>query len=386
MRLTMRERIFGSAEDRALTRQNLPAVMLQSPPGGSVTPTTALAIGDAYACVRVLADAAASVPLIAYRRTSQGRERVESGRLVDLLRRPGPATTQANLIGQLVAHLNLHGNGFIGKYRKGDQVEQLGLLAPDRVEVELKAGRPVYTLTGPQGQRSTHGPEDIVHVKGISIDGVLGLSPVRQARVVLGLSGQLAEQARSFFANDARPSGILKVTEHGGADDLKTLRDVWEGKHQGAENAGRIAVFSGDTVEFTAVGMPLDDAQFLEQRKLSAVEVARIFRVPPWLIGADTGDSLTYSNAESQNLAFVTHSLRPWLVQIEQAITADPDLVAGRQYVEFLLDSLLRADSKTRADVYEKALSPDTGWMTRAEVRERENLPPEPEPDGPVIG
>jgi phage portal protein BeeE len=95
------------------------------------------------------------------------------------------------------------------------------------------------------------------------------------------------------------------------------------------------------------------------------------------MIGGSTGDSLTYSNAEQQQLLFVTHSLRPWLVLIEQAISADPDLASQNQYVEFLLDGLLRADSATRADVYTKALNPQTGWMTRAEVRELENLEPE---------
>ena len=126
--------------------------------------------------------------------------------------------------------------------------------------------------------------------------------------------------------------------------------------------------------------MPLDDAQFLEQRKLSAVEVARIFRVPPWIVGADSGDSMTYANVEQQGLHFVTYSLRPWLVVIEQALTADRDLFTPNSYCEFLLDALLRADSLTRAQVYEKALDPITGYMSRQEVRALENLPPENAP------
>ena len=111
------------------------------------------------------------------------------------------------------------------------------------------------------------------------------------------------------------------------------------------------------------------------------MEVARIFRVPPWMIGADPGESLTYSNVESQSLSFVTYSLRPWLVAIEQAISADADLCPGSLYVEFLLDALLRADSAARASFYTAALDPLTGWMTRQEVRERENLEPEPAGD-----
>jgi HK97 family phage portal protein len=374
----MRERIFGSSEERTLTKENIPPVMLSSAPAGSVTPTNALCVGDAYACVRVLADAAASIPLIPYRRTQGGRTRMDDGTLPNLLRRPSPAMTQGNLIGQIVAHLNLWGNAYVGKFRSQGEVAQLALLAPDRVSVEIKGGVPVYTLTGIDGKQSTHGSDDIVHVKALSTDGVVGLSPVRQARTVLGLSDQLAQHAATFFENNAIPQGVLKLQRFGDADtQVEELRDAFEEKHKGTENAHRIAVVSGE-VDFMPTTMPLDDAQFLEQRKLSAVEVARIFRVPPWMVAADSGESLTYSNTESQALQFVTYSLRPWLVCIEQAISADADLATGNAYCEFLLDALLRADSATRADVYTKALDPITGWMNREEVRERENLDPEP--------
>lgn len=380
MRLTLRERIFGRAEDRALDNQTIPPVMLSSSPTGSVTPANALAVADAYACVRVLADAAASVPLIAYRRTPSSRERVEGGRLVELLQRPAPATTQAGLIGQIVAHLNLHGNAYIGKFRTGGEITQIALLDPARVQPEIRAGRPLYKLTGPVGEQSIHGPDDIVHIRALSTDGLVGLSPVRQARTILGLSDQLAEHAATFFQNDGRPSGIVKLQRFGDVDaQVEELREAWNTQHAGTENAHRIAVIAGD-VDFEALSMPLDDAQFLEQRKLSAVECARVFRVPPWMIGADSGESMTYSNVEQQALQFVTYSLRPWLVAIEQAISNDPDLCFERVYVEFLLDSLLRADHATRAEVYTKALDPVTGWMTRDEVRARENLEAEAEP------
>lgn len=386
MRLTMRERIFGTTEDRTLTNQSIPPVMLSSTPAGSVAPNNALTVADAYACVRVLADAAASVPLIPYRRTGNGRQRLEGGRIADLLERPAPAMTQAGLIGQTVAHLNLYGNAYLGKFRRNGELDQLALLQPDRVQPEIRAGQPIYTVTGPEGEQSVHGPADIVHVKALTTDGLVGLSPVRQARTVLGLSDQLAEHASSFFANDARPTGIVKLQRFGDVDDqVEDLREAWNDQHRGTDNAHRIAVVAGE-VDFLPIGMPLDDAQFLQQRKLSAVEVARVFRVPPHLIGADTGESMTYSNLETAAIEFVTYSLRPWLVAIEQAITNDPDLCSERQYVEFLLDALLRADSATRAEVYTKALDPITGWMDRDEVRQRENLTPEPaQPQAPAL-
>ena len=371
-------KLAPSGEDRALTAQTVPPALLAgSAPGPTVTPETALATADAYACVRALSDAAASLPLLAYRRTAAGRERFD-GPVADLLDQPAPAVTQANLVAQIVAHLNLYGNAYLGKFRNAaGRVEQLACLHPARVVPELRGGLPFYTVTGPKGERSTHGPADVIHIRGLSVDGLVGLSPVRQCRQALGLSSTLTEHAARFFQNDARPSGILKV-EHGDAGDvMQDLKARWEQGHTGMPNAHRVAILAGQ-VEFIPIGMPADDSQFLEQRKLSATEVARIFRVPPWVIGADSGSSMTYSNTEQQALAFVTYSLRPWLILVEQAITADPDLFPAGTYCEFLIDALLRADSTTRATVYEKALNPVTGWMSRAEVRRLENLPAEP--------
>jgi HK97 family phage portal protein len=193
----------------------------------------------------------------------------------------------------------------------------------------------------------------------------------------VSLADGLGAFAEAFTRNGARPSGIIKIPTGSSADAVKSLSEQAAVKHGGARNAHRIAVVTGD-VEWQALAGSPDDLQFVEQRKLSTAEIARIFRIPPWMIGASSGDSMTYSNTESQSLAFVMHSLRPWLVVIEQAISNDPDLCPGSAYVEFLLDALLRADSMTRAQVYEKALNPVTGWMNRAEVWRLENLDPEP--------
>jgi len=347
--------------------------MLSAAPGSSpVTTSNALSVADAYACVRALADAAASLPLIAYRRTTTGRSRLD-GRTAELLRTPAPATTQAGLIGQLVLHLNVHGNAYLGKFRNAaGEVDQLALLSPERVVPEIRAGRPMYVVLDGRGGRTLHGTEDVVHVRGLTTDGLIGLSPVRQCRVALGLSQQLTEHAAAFFANTNAPSGILKFPTSAN-QSLPAIGDLHADNHEGHNNAHRVAIMTGD-VEFIEMRMPLDDVQFLEQRKLSAVEVARIFRVPPWIIGADAGSSMTYSNTEQQSLHFVTYSLRPWLVAIEQALSADPDLFTAGTYCEFLLDALLRADSHTRAQVYALALDPINGWMDRSEVRRLENL------------
>lgn len=374
---------FGRGEERALTTGEVPPLMLgTSEAGVPVSPRGSLAVADAYACVRCLADAAASLPLHVYRRTGRGRERVEDG-LAELLRRPAPALTQAGLVAQMVAHLNLWGEAFLGLYRdESGAVFQLGLLAPDRVQVDVRAGMPLYGYADEHGRYGVYTTADVLHVRGLSLDGLRGISPVKQAREALGYAEALAAHGSRFMRNGARPAGVLSVPPGPASDELiENLREGWEARHGGAEAAGRVAVLSGE-VSFAPVTMPLQDAEYVAQRELSTREVARIFRVPPWMIGADAGSSLTYSNTVEQARAFVTFSLRPWLVAIEQALTACEALLAPEQraYVQFELDGLLRADSKTRAEVYTAALDPVTGWMRRDEVRELEDLPPEAQP------
>ena len=370
------------AEERSLAVH--PAVdELWAEPLGLNYKTTAptadgsLQIADVFACVCVLADSAASVPLIPYRAGDAGRTRLSGGRLPSLLDKPAPATTQSDLVGTLMSHLVAWGDGFLGKFRnESGVVEQLGCLHPDQVEVELRAGMPLYTVTDPKtGRQSQHGSDDIVHIKGISTDGLRGLSPIRQARLAVSLSKGLGEFAEAFVRHGARPSGIVKLPS-GSAEQMKSTIEGIQGRHSGARNAHRVAVLKGD-VDWIPMSGPLDDLQFVEQRNLSTQEIARIFRVPPWMIGAPSGDSMTYSNTEQHALSFVTFTLRPWLVAIEQAISTDSDLCPGATYVEFLLDALLRADSKTRAEVYALALDPERGWMRRDEIRRLENLDPE---------
>jgi HK97 family phage portal protein len=360
------------AEERSLTYTVQPWVPAES----SATPTAALANPDVYSCSRVLADAAASCPLIVYRRLPSGERRRASNRTADLLRAPAEGTTQASFVSTLLSHLLLWGNGYLGKYRDQDgRVEQLLPIRPDRVVVERRRGRIVFTVTDEAGHMSEHGLDDVVHVKALSTDGLVGLSPIRQMRAALEANVAVRAASTALFRNNARPSGILTINGHANENTVRMVKDAWTARHSGSEQGG-IAVVSGD-LSFTAVAMPADDAEFIAARKLSATEVARCFRCPPWMIGAEDGGSMTYSNVEQQMLSFVVFSLQPWLRVIEQALTADRDLFTSTTFCEFLLDGLLRADSKTRAEVYEKALDPITGWLRRDEVRRLENLEPE---------
>jgi HK97 family phage portal protein len=370
----------GRVEDRALTRENVPAVMLASTVAGeSISATTALRIVDVLACVRLLAETASTLPLIAYRRAADGTRTRHDGRIARLLDRPAPAMTQANLIAQTVGCLALRGNCFWGLYRNGEgEIEQLGVLSPDRVQVEIKGGLPLYTLSHDDGKQSVHGTEDVLHFKGLSLDGVLGLSPIAQAREALGLASALTEHASALFANGAAPKGVLSVPTGPAQEDvMENLRAAWEARHGGARQAGRVAVLAGE-ITFHPISLTPQDSEFVASRKLSTQEIARLFRVPAHLINGESGTSLTYSTVEMDALNFVRFSLSPWLTVIEQAITQSRELCMPSVYVEFLLDAFLRASSETRAQVYTAALDPITGWLRREEVRRFENLDAEP--------
>jgi HK97 family phage portal protein len=280
-----------------------------------------------------------------------------------------------------MVHLAVWGNGFLAKYRRQDEVTQLGLLHPDRVRPELINGELRFRYDPPRGPQQLLTEADVVHVKGLSVDGVSGLSAVGQAAKVLGLSDSLVKHALAFFQTDTpRPTGVLRFghgeEQEGG--DLETKRKTEQFKNEA--KAHGILVVQGDA-EYQQIAQKLDDAQFTEQRRLAAQEVCRVFRIPSHMLNAGTGgDSLTYSTAESMSIDFVKYTLAPWLRRIESALSNDRELAFQRQFVKFEVDGLLRADAKTRAEVYTAALDPISGWMTREEIRRLEDLPPESTP------
>jgi HK97 family phage portal protein len=374
----------GKPEDRALTRGNVPPAMLPYSRSAllDVGESNVLAVTDAWACVRTLADAISALPAKVYRRTSTGR--VPAGddqRLVQLLRQPAPGATSVDLFGTAMCHLLTNGNAFFGKFRSEGSIVQLGLLDPRQVEVDLRGSRVVYTLSRREGV-SEHSVEDILHVRGLSSDGVRGLSPVSRCRLALSLSANLAESAKQFFENGSRPSGILSVgdsvTGSPSPEGLDRLREEWRNTHGGVERMHRVALIEGD-MKFTPIAFSNADSEFLASREFSTREVCRIFGLPPHLIGGATASDLTYTNAAQFNRYFLDYSLLPWLRRFEAAFSNDSDLCPGGVYLQFDVRGLLRPDPATRSEIYQRALSPVEGWMRRDEVRELEELPPESE-------
>jgi HK97 family phage portal protein len=378
----LRDMLYGP-EDRSLRPITQPMIgtdVLVDQPVLDADQNNALRISDAYACVRAMADDISSLPVAAFRDTPAGHQAVGPDALISrLLARPWPGATCSDLFAQIVVHLLTTGNAYVGKFRGGDgTIVQLGLLDPMTVQVELWGQRIVYRVWLPDQDTSEFGPSDVLHIKAMSQDGLHGLSPVTQARLALTISANLQESTRQFFANGSRPSGILEVSGPSSDFTVESIRDQWDTRHRGTENHGRIAVVSG-AAKFTPVAFSADDSQFLQQRELSAREVARVFGIPAWRIDAEQTSSRTYASVTQQNLFYVQHSLRPWLARIERAFTQDADLCIGQLCLKFDLDGLLRGDPDLRTQIYQRALGSSTqpGWMNRAEIRELDGLPPE---------
>ena len=374
-----------TAENRDLSVESgtFPTVMLRpTATGEPVSAQSALRVPEVWSCCRVLSDAASSLPLRLYRQTADGsRVKVISGETFELLARPAPAMTAGNLIGTLVVHLALYGRAWLAKYRDGDGViAQLGVLDPERVFWQIVDGAPLYTVTTLAGTVQQAGIRDLIHLRGMSLDGYQGLSAVDQCADAIALCAAQQEHAGRFFQNDARPSGLLTIPSSPTADEqVENLRKAWEARHSGASNAHRIGVMVGD-VTFAPISMNAEQSQLTQQREQAVRQIARAFRVPGWSIGAADAGSMTYANVEMQQQSFIDNSLRPWLTVIEQAITADSDLCMGSLTAEFDYSQLLRGDQDARASYYTQALA--GGWLDADEVRRMEGLPPRPsQPD-----
>jgi HK97 family phage portal protein len=366
-------------EDRAMTAETYPWLVWPSSSGIALSPQASLKLAAVQACVRLLAESASTLPLRVYR--GEGPDRVPSpGPLAQLLQRPSPGMTLPSLIGMAVTWMVLAGNSYLAKFRDPSGIVQLGVIPADRVAVELIGGEPFYTIhldTGP----SVHGTFDIVHLRmPVSLDGILGASPIHLARESLGLSAVVAETAGALFNNQAVPRGVLAVNTAGADNEdlMQNLSDGFTARHGGAKSAGRVAVIDASAITYAAVSLSPADAELLATMRHTDAQVARIFRVPPHLIGAESPSSMTYSNLTQELTSYHRFTLGPILTAIEQAISSDPDLCLPDEHVEFDLSRFERDDAITRFQTY--AIARQWGLMSADECRAVEGLPPLVEP------
>lgn len=345
--------------------------------GATVNERTAMRTTAVYACVRIIAETVASLPLHTYRSDGEGRERAADHPLYRLLHdEPNEEMTSFVFREALMTHLLLWGNAYAQIIRDGrGQVMALYPLLPNQMKVDRDTkGRLIYQYTK-DSRDYLLSPDDVLHIPGLGFDGIMGYSPIAMAKNAIGLSLATEEYGGVFYANGARPSGVL--THPGIVKDPDKLREQWSKNYSGS-NAGRVGVLE-EGMKYEPMSMNNEDAQFLETRKFQVEEICRIFQVPPHMVASL--DRATFSNIESQSISFVTHTIRPWLVRWEQAINRAlfTDAEKGVYFVSFIVDGLLRGDYQSRMNGY--AIGIQNGFLSPNDVRRMENWNPIPDGD-----
>ena len=356
--------------------------------GKYVNERSAMQMTAVYSCVRILAEAVAGLPLHLYRYTKDGgKEKAIDHPLYLLLHdEPNPEMSSFVFRETLMTHLLLWGNAYAQIIRNGkNEVIALYPLMPNKMSVDRdENGQLYYTY-----QRSTDEAhtmdgssvilkaQDVLHIPGLGFDGLVGYSPIAMAKNAIGMAIACEEFGAKFFANGAAPSGVL---EHPGTiKDPGRVREAWQSQFGGSSNSGKVAVLE-EGMKYTPISISPEQAQFLETRKFQINEIARIFRVPPHMVG-DLEKS-SFSNIEQQSLEFVKYTLDPWVIRWEQSLmrallTQDEKKM---YFAKFNLDGLLRGDYQSRMNGY--AIGRQNGWMSANDIRELENLDRIPTEEG----
>ncbi|OAT79312.1 phage portal protein [Desulfotomaculum copahuensis] len=342
--------------------------------GVTVTAESALSHPAVMGAVRLIAELTASLPLVAYERTTDGRRRAENHPVHRLLHeQPNPQQTPFTWKEEIGLHLLLYGNAYIlVQWDDAGRPAALWPLHPARVQVDIQpSGAILYKVNTVAGQLVTYTTDDVLHIPLLALDGLIGRSPVQVAREAIGAALAAEEHAAGYFANAARPSGVLKTAGILDPDAAQRLKESWQAAY-GRGKAGTAVLEDG--IEFESISGNARDSQLIESRQFAMRTIAAALRIPPHLL--DPTARGTYSNVETQSLEFLTFSLQPFLTRLEEALTLKLFTPSERQrfFVEFLTDSLLRTDTQTRYTAYQMAIA--SGFMTANEVRQRENLPP----------
>jgi HK97 family phage portal protein len=342
--------------------------------GVSVTEKNSLTMPAVWRAVNLIAETAASLPLHAYRRGDKTRTPLGSGQAADLLASPHPDLTPMELWSIVYAHGLLWGNAYLRILRDGlGRVRELWPVEPWRVKAgrESETGTKVYEIDGgaPAGGMDLTDKE-ILHLPAFGYDGICGVSPIRMAREGIGLGLAAEQYAAQLFGNGSLASGVLQTEQRLTKDQADRLHSRWKQKSSGISNAHEAVVLDSG-VKFHQLTIPPEDAQFLESRKFQVEEIARMFGIPPHMLGSVEGSTSWGTGLEQQVTGFVVFTMRPWLTRGEQRITRllKPEPV----YARYSLEGLLRGDSAQRADFYTKMFA--LGWSVN-EIRELEDKGP----------
>ena len=346
--------------------------------GKAVTERSAMQMTAVYSCVRILAEAVAGLPLHFYKYESDGsKKKAIDSNLYHLLHdEPNPEMSSFVFRETLMTHLLLWGNAYAQIIRNGKgEIVALYPLMPNKMTVDRdENGILYYSYQRSQEEGKEAGTvilrtKDVLHIPGLGFDGLVGYSPIAMAKNAIGLAIATEEYGAKFFANGAAPSGVL---EHPGTiKDPARLRENWNSTFGGSANSGKVAVLE-EGMKYTPISISPEQAQFLETRKFQINEIARIFRVPPHMVG-DLEKS-SFSNIEQQSLEFVKYTLDPWIIRWEQSLnrTLLNQEEKKTYFFKFNVEGLLRGDYQSRMQGY--ATARQNGWMSANDIRELENL------------
>ncbi|MCI6965634.1 phage portal protein [bacterium] len=356
--------------------------------GKTVTERSAMQMTAVYSCVRILAEAIAGLPLHLYTYKEDGGKEKAIGHPLYLLLHDEPNPEMSSFVFRetLMTHLLLWGNTYAQIIRNGKgEVVALYPLMPNRMTVDRDSSGQLfysYQMNNSDAPTMKAGtvilkPSDVLHIPGLGFDGLVGYSPIAMAKNAIGLAIATEEYGAKFFANGATPGGLLEYP--GTVKDPDRVRESWNKGFSGSQNAGKVAILE-EGMKYTPISIAPEQAQFLETRKFQINEIARIFRVPPHMVG-DLEKS-SFSNIEQQSLEFVKYTLDPWVVRWEQSLSRalfTPE--EKKQYFfKFNVEGLLRGDYQSRMNGY--ATARQNGWMSANDIRELENLDRIPAEEG----
>lgn len=383
---------FGQARDKPVDKAadaGYSFLFGRTTSGKPVNERTAMQTTAVYACVRILAEAVASLPLHVYEyQDDGGKKLVHDHPLYYLLHdEPNPEMTSFVFRETLMSHLLIWGNAYAQIIRDGaGRVLGMYPLLPDKMEVQRDDKGNIYYV---YSRNSDENPtfkeygniklkaEDVLHIPGLGFDGLIGYSPIAMAKNAVGMTLACEEYGASFFANGANPGGVL---EHPGVlKDPSKVRESWNSVYRGVSNAHKIAVLE-EGMKYQQIGIPPEEAQFLETRKFQINEIARLYRIPPHMVG--DLDKSSFSNIEQQSLEFVKYTLDPWVIRWEQSLQRSLLLPGekGKYFIKLNVDGLLRGDYQSRMNGY--AVGRQNGWFSANDIREMENMNPIPDEEG----
>lgn len=383
---------FGQARDKPVDKAadaGYSFLFGRTTSGKPVNERTAMQTTAVYACVRILAEAVASLPLHVYEyQDDGGKKLVHEHPLYYLLHdEPNPEMTSFVFRETLMSHLLIWGNAYAQIIRDGaGRVLGLYPLLPDKMEVQRDDRGNIYYV---YSRNSDENPmfkeygniklkaEDVLHIPGLGFDGLIGYSPIAMAKNAVGMTLACEEYGASFFANGANPGGVL---EHPGVlKDPSKVRESWNSVYRGVNNAHKIAVLE-EGMKYQQIGIPPEEAQFLETRKFQINEIARLYRIPPHMVG--DLDKSSFSNIEQQSLEFVKYTLDPWVIRWEQSLQRSLLLPGekGKYFIKLNVDGFLRVDYQSRMNGY--AVGRQNGWFSANDIREMENMNPIPDEEG----